>query len=130
MSETKLISKSLQTERLDNGHRKLLRRLTVKVNKEYISIPEETETDFSSIPWFGRMLVRWSKVDIAGVVHDWLYASGKIANKSISRSKADKIWRQVALAGDHHANLFQAWICWFFLRIGGWIIWNQCRQKD
>ena len=130
MAKTKLVSGALQTERLDNGHRKLLRVLIVKINNQYITIPKNTITDYSSIPWFGRMLVRWSKVDIAGVVHDWLYAEGKLENESISRAKADEIWRQVALAGDHHANLFQAWICWFFLQIGGWLAWNKCRQKD
>ena len=130
MPETKLISKALQTERLENGHRKLLRTLTIKIDEQYISVPENTQTDYSSIPWFGRILVRWSKVDIAGVVHDWLYAKGKIVNEPVSRAKADEIWRQVALAGDHHANLFQAWVCWFFLRIGGWLAWNKYRKKD
>ncbi len=130
MSETKLVSGALQTERLENGHRKLLRTLTLKIDKEYISIPKNTQTDFSSIPWFGRILVRWSKVDIAGVVHDWLYAEGKLANESISRAKADEIWRQVALAGIHHANTFQAWVGWFFLRLGGGLAWNRCRKKD
>jgi hypothetical protein len=130
MTEIKLVSKALQTERLGNGHRKLLRTLTVKIDQEYITIPKNTKTDYSSIPWYGRVLVRWSKVDIAGVVHDWLYAEGKLANESISRTKADGIWRRVALAGEHHANFIQAWICWFFLRIGGWLAWNKCRLKD
>ena len=130
MPEIKLINGALQTERLENGHRKLLRTLIVKIDKEYIRIPKNTKTDFSSIPWFGRILVRWSKVDIAGVVHDWLYAEGKLANVPLSRAKADEIWRRVALTGEHHANFFQAWICWFFLRIAGWIAWNKCRQKD
>jgi hypothetical protein len=130
MPETKLISKPLQTERLGNGHRKLLRTLTIKIDDQYISVPKNTQTDYSSIPWFGRILVRWSKVDIAGVVHDWLYAKGKLVNEPILRAKADEIWRIVALAGDHHANFFQAWICWFFLRIGGWLAWNKCRKKD
>ena len=130
MSKIKLVSKALQTERLDNGHRKLLRTLIVKIDNEYITVPQDTKTDFSSIPWFGRILVRWSKVDVAGVVHDWLYEEGKIENESISRAKADEIWRRVALAGEHHANFFQAWICWFFLRIAGWLVWNKYRQKD
>lgn len=129
MSETKLISGALQTERLENGHRKLLRTLTVKINQQYISVPKGTETDYSSIPWFGRMIVRWSKVDIAGVVHDHLYAEAKIANQPITRKTADDIWRQIALAGKHHANLFQAWVCWFFLRLGGWYVWNKYRKK-
>ena len=27
-------------------------------------------TDYSSLPWAKRWLVNWSRVDIAGVVHD------------------------------------------------------------
>lgn len=148
-------SNPLQTERLSNGNRKLLRELNVKVCDKIITIPKGYETDYSSIPWFGRMFVRWSKVDIAGVVHDWLYETGsiskmdysddfdspeKLLNKLavktayprelISRKNADDIWLNVAQAGDHHANKFQAWGCWFFLRLGGWYIWNECRQKE
>lgn len=130
MPETKLISGALQTQRLENGHRKLLRTLIVKVDKEYISIPKDSKTDYSSIPGIGRVLVHWARVDIAGVVHDWLYEEGELAYKPISRSKADKIWRQVALAGKHHANFFQAWVCWFFLRIFGGIAWGKYRQKE
>ena len=122
---TRCISKPLQTERLANGRRRLLRDLVVEVDGEQYTVPGGTETDFSTIPWFGRMLVHWSKVDIAGVVHDWLYQTG-----SSSRSHADTVWRVVALAGDHHANAFQAWVGWAGLRIGGWYAWDRYRHDD
>ncbi len=118
-----VVSGLMQTERMKNGYRRLLRDLVVKVDGELFTIPIETVTDFSSIPWFGRVLVRWSKVDIAGVVHDWLYFTGVT-----SRARADKIWRLVAIAGEHHANALQAWIGWFALRVGGWVAWRQLRQ--
>ena len=107
---TQLVSGSLQTERMDNGRRRLLRDLVVEVAEERITIPTGTVTDFSTIPWFGRALVRWSKVDIAGVVHDWLYQTG-----ATTRTRADAIWRLVAVAGEHRANAFQAWIGWIGL---------------
>ncbi|QDT97127.1 DUF1353 domain-containing protein [Gimesia aquarii] len=119
-----LVSGLLQTERQSDGCRKLLRELTVNVRDKVITVPENFITDFSSIPWFGRILVRWSKVDIAGVVHDRLYATGEY-----TRCESDTVWRLTALAGECHANLFQAWIGWFFLRIGGWIAWNRSRKK-
>ena len=115
----------MQTERLPNGRRRLLRDLVVEVESERITVPKDTETDFSSIPWFGRILVHWSKVDIAGVVHDWLYLTGVY-----SRAKSDRIWRLVAMSGEHHANAFQAWVGWFALRIGGWIAWNRLREQN
>lgn len=115
----------LQTERQPDGKRRLLRELKVNVRGKVITVPENFLTDYSSIPWFGRFLVRWSKVDIAGVVHDRLYATGEC-----TRCEADTIWRLTALAGEHHANLFQAWVCWFFLRIGAKFAWNRARKKS
>ena len=113
----------MQTERQTNGSRRLLRDLVVEVEDEEVTVPEDTTTDFSTIPWFGRILVRWSKVDIAGVVHDFLYQSG-----TKSRAEADRIWRLVAVAGEHHANALQAYVGWFFLRLVGWIAWNRYRR--
>ena len=122
MSSIRLVSDLLQTERQRDGRRLLLRELVVEVGGLMITVPAGTLTDFSSIPWFGRALVRWSKVDIAGVVHDWLYQTA-----FVSRARADRIWRLVAIAGDHHANAFQAWVGWLALRLAGWIAWNHHR---
>ena len=122
---TRIVSGLLQTERQRDGRRLLLRDLVVDVDEQQITIPAGTLTDFSSIPWFGRILVRWSKVDIAGVVHDWLYQTA-----FTSRARADKIWRLVAIAGEHHANAFQAWVGWLALRVGGWLAWNRLRNQD
>lgn len=121
----RLISGLLQTERQPDGSRQLLRELIVEVHDKTITVPARFVTDFSSIPWFGRCLVRWSKVDIAGVVHDRLYATGQL-----TRCESDTIWRKTARAGECHANFFQAWTCWFFLRIGGWFIWNRLRNQS
>jgi hypothetical protein len=121
----KIISGPLQTERLSTGKRRLLRDLIVEVEGEQLTIPKDTSTDFSTIPWYGRILVRWSKVDIAGVVHDWLYQTGKH-----SKSHADRIWRLVAISGEHHANWFQAWACWVALSVGGWSSWLGHRRND
>ena len=114
----------LQTERQCDGRRKLLRDLKVSVYGDVITVPKDFLTDYSTIPWFGSFIVRWSKVDIAGVVHDYLYQSGKY-----TRRMSDKIWRLTALAGDHRANIFQAWTCWLFLRLGGWLAWNNYRKE-
>ncbi len=122
--KTTLISKPLQTERLPNGSRKLLRDLVVGVDGVEITVPRDTITDYSSIPWFARWFVRWSKVDIAGVVHDWLYAKGEY-----ERCRSDKIWRMVAVAGEHRATHFQAWVCWLVLRLFGSFAWNKHREK-
>ena len=119
---TRLVSDPLQTERRKDRRRRLLRDLVVDVDGLQITIPVGNVTDFSSIPWYGRILVRWSKVDIAGVVHDRLYQTA-----FTSMARTDKIWRLVAVAGDHHANAFQAWVGWLALRVGGCSAWRRHR---
>ena len=120
----KIISDLLRTERQNDGTRVLLRDLKMSVESDVISIPEGTVTDFSTIPWYGRILVRWSRVDIAGVVHDFLYHE-----QIYSRAKADRIWRLCAISGEHSANWIQGWIGWLALRVGGWVAWNACRRR-
>ncbi len=122
---TRLVGGPLQTERMPDGRRRLLRDLVVEVEGEQIRVPAGTVTDFSSIPWPGRVLVRFSKVDIAGVVHDWLYQTG-----TTSRARADEIWRLLAQSGQHRANAFQAFTGWLALRVGGGAAWRRHRRRD
>lgn len=123
MPESRITDQPLRTERLSDGRRRLLGSLEVKVpsidkdgSPESITVADGFVTDFSSIPTIFQWVVRWSKVDVAGVVHDWLYAQG-----TGTRARADEIWRIVALSGEHRANRLQAYVCWLCLRLcGGW----------
>ena len=120
MVETKVKDRPgpLQTERLPNGNRMLIRDLEVGLGDgTEIKVPSGFETDFSSIPRCARSFIRWSRVDVAGVVHDFLYWCPR---KDISRKRSDAIWREVAGAGEHHANWLQQWLGWTGLRLGGW----------
>ena len=121
MSKSCVIGLRLQTERLSDGRRELSRSLRIKVPGfgDKIEIPKGFDTDYSSIPSFLHWIVRWSKVDVAGVVHDWLYRRG-----DLPRSEADRIWRLVALTGEHSANGIQAWTCWLGLRLFGGAAWS------
>lgn len=123
-SEVKIKNGALQTERLPDGRRMLLREFIIDVDGEQFNVPKETYTDFSTLPALGRLFLLWSKVDIAGVVHDWLYQNG-----TMKRRHADRIWRILALSGEHRANLFQAWTGWFFLRLGGSCAWDEYRRN-
>lgn len=137
----------LQTERQDDGDRKLLRDLHLKIDGVDYIIPAGFKTDFSSIPRLGRWLVKWSKVDIAGVVHDWLYRDkyrnygfdsvfyllpfvGDDNEGHIARREADWVWYLVALSGEHGANPLQAALGWMGLRLGGWFFWNRVRKQQ
>ena len=121
----------LRTERLPDGTRKLLTELTRKACGVDIVVPEGFPTDFSSIPAPARFIVRWSKVDIAGVVHDWCYHVG-LQDESGKPSKelADRIWWVIAQRGESRANRLQAWLCWAGLRIDARRAWKEHRAKD
>ena len=122
----------LRVERLPSGDRKLIAPLKVTglgtrlpkavnadggtVTQGTVFIEAEFVTDYSSIPTKLHGFVRWSKVDIAGVVHDFLYR-----NTDCPRIEADAIWRELARSGKHGAGWFQAWVAWVMLSgFGGW----------
>lgn len=114
----------LSTTRLYDGQRQLNRDYHIEVDGTRYTVKKGFKTDFSSYPWYARVIVRFDKVDVAGVVHDWLYCTGEV-----NRAQADKIWRQVAMAGQNHANALQAWLSWLGLRIGGWVSWQNYRRE-
>ena len=130
MADSCVTGVPLRTERLSSGRRRLLCALVVAVPppapgspSKTITVPSGFDTDFSSLPTFLQWLVHWSKVDVAGVVHDWLYAEGG------DRKWADQIWRTVALSGEHRANRLQAGICWLGLRVFGAFAWNRHARR-
>lgn len=97
----------------------------MSIGQDEIIVPAGTRTDFSSIPQLFAWFVRWSKVDVAGVVHDWLYQSGELPRKD-----ADRVWRVVAQSGIHAANPLQAFLGYIGLRLGGWYAWRNHRKND
>lgn len=122
-----LLTGPLRTARLSSGHRHLCHALGIEVDGMALVVPETFVTDYSSIPWYGRFLVRWSRVDIAGVVHDWLYNAGPEVT-GVNRRAADRVWRLIARRGDHAASWIQAWTAWAMLRFfGGWA-WASYRR--
>ena len=122
----------LKVKRLPDGNRELIDPLKVtglrtrlpravdaddgEVTQGTVFVNAGFVTDYSSIPTKLHGFVRWSKVDIAGVVHDFLYR-----NTNCPRIEADAIWRELARSGGHCAGRFQAWVAWVMLcGFGGW----------
>ena len=93
--------------------------LEVVVDGWRIIVPAGFVTDFSSVPRAFAWFVDFRKVDLAGVVHDYLYRYALLP-----RSHADRIWRILAGAGLDRALFHQRWIGWLALRVGGWAAWN------
>ena len=120
----------LQVERLPDGRRKLLRPLRYKVDGVEAPIEindiENFTTDFSSDP-IG--LLDWSKVDVAGVIHDYLYQNPGTVKGIRTRRHEDEVWRKIARAGDWRCSRFTARLGWAGMRLAGWIFREGPRQK-
>lgn len=111
-------SRSPRTQRLPSGTRVLLRALLATLHDgTTITVPEGFETDLSSIPHITQSFIHSSRVDIAGVVHDYLYWCPQ---HTISRTRADAIWRELAGRGVRRATFLQRWLGWTALRLLGW----------
>ena len=145
MSKSCVIGEPLQTRRLPDGTRQLLRPLQVSVCGHYIRIEQGFLTDFSSIPTLLSWIVRWSRVDVAGVVHDALFNPSdccsvfdhsdterkrNLVNK-ITIDEADRVWSAVARSGSTRgrAGRAQAALCHLGLYSFGWRTWNRYRGK-
>ena len=123
---------ALQVEKRTDGRRRLLREIRVDVStnvdrSRIVCVPPDFVTDYSSLPWGTRWFMHWSRVDVAGVVHDYLYRCGADDSCCYTKAEADRIWRWVALAGNRRALLHQAWLGWLFLRLFGWCFF---RRRD
>ena len=115
---------ALQVEKRADGRRRLLRAIGVNVHRnvgdeDIVPVPAGFVTDYSSLPWGTRWVMHWSRVDVAGVVHDYLYRCGE-GVPDCTRARADRIWRRVARAGDRRAWWHQAWVGWGALGLFGW----------
>ncbi len=135
--ETIRVSGPLQVERLEDGHRKLLRDLVIQLGRDLglndaytgfdfaqhrdagirvtqVTVPRRFTTDFSSIPGPARAMFRFDSVDLAGCCHDYAYVMG------VPRKEADEIWRLVAISGQRHVPEWKGRLGYLALRVGGW----------
>lgn len=133
MGKSRIYSKPMLTERLPDGKRKIMRDIVGNCGWFLHTVPAGFVTDFSSIPEAVHGIVRWSKVDYAGVFHDSLYANpvacvkGKTIN--LTRKQCDDVWLLFALSGEHRANKAQAYTCYYTLRACAWVVWNKKRRN-
>lgn len=112
-----------------------------------IEIPLGFETDFASIPWFARWLIKsWGRHTNPAVIHDYLYRGGKFADMHQvapgqvpvgrrlrwvllpypTRKQADRIM----LEGMDvmQVRWWRKWAIYYGLRLGGWWAWRK-QQK-
>ena len=104
-----------------------MRALHYKVDgvEKPIVVRKGFETDFSSDP-IG--LLDWTKVDVAGVVHDYLYQHPGETEGIESRWREDVIWFKIARSGRWRAGRFSAALGFLGMRGFGWIFRGGPRQ--
>jgi len=95
-----------------------------RVHNALVAIPVGFETDLGSIPQVLQAIFpKDGKAVLAYILHDYLYKTGKY-----TRSQTDDILEE-AMKG-----LGVGWGTRFSvregLRVGGWIAWDQQREKD
>jgi len=111
-----------------------------------IEIPHLFETDFASIPWFARWLIKtWGRHTNAAIIHDYLYRGGQISEISenapggfiknqskhrlyspMTRKQADRIMLEAMEVMNVRKWTQLAIYCG--LRLGGWWAWRKFRR--
>ena len=137
MTTARIISGPLQDERRDDGRRVLLRSLAISLGvympeldrvpgvelvmwrDTIVTVPAGFDTDYSSIPRLALVIMGdWTRHDLAGVAHDWLYRT------QAQRAAADRVWWIVARSGERHVDPVQGFLGWLGLRAGGWVAYR------
>ncbi|MCP4809519.1 MAG: DUF1353 domain-containing protein [Proteobacteria bacterium] len=129
MPRAELTSAPLRTVRLEDGRCELLEDLEIRIDHLIIRVPKGTHTDFSSVPQAFAWFVRWSRVDVAGVVHDHLYQVGGDPSQGLDRERADWLWAIVAMSGQSRANAVQGWVGYVALRLAGRPAWRRLARS-
>jgi hypothetical protein len=99
------------------------------LNGVKITIPKGFWTDFASIPKIFRSFIPVNDTHLkAAIVHDWLYYTGTLYGKKISRRTAD-LWLLHACK-ECGTGWIKREIMFAGVRTGGWSPWNDYREKD
>ena len=133
----------LRLERRPDGKRRLVEDFSVTIGEGEdaipITVPAGFKTDFSSIPPGLGWTMHWTRVDVAGVVHDWLYANARTGrtNRTELPSETDRLWKldtdriwfDIARSGERRAQRWQAGAGWLALVIFGFFTWRKYRMN-
>lgn len=139
-----LVGKPLQVERSTKGQRVTLRDLSYCWRGEVFKVPAGFTTDYSSYPlaflyflvpvliwffdasplwgWTLLLIPHWSRVDLAGIFHDWAWRSG-----AMSFMKANLLWLHIATSGAHRANLAQGVAGFLGLSTFGLVVYEKIK---
>ena len=118
----------LLLETTDDGKWRVKRPLKYKHDHfGIIVVPAGFVTDLDSVPRlpFAYMLTKNASRE-AAVVHDYLYETGKIGKREISRADADRVFLDAMV--DEDVAWWQRRMVWLGVRVGGWRPWRRYRR--
>lgn len=98
-----------------------------------LEVPTGFKTDLASIPRFVQPFIpKEGKYNRAAVVHDWLYAKGRIAvigdGRPVTRKEADDVLLEASRV--LHVRESQALAIYTGVRLGGWHPWGKYRRGE
>lgn len=92
-------------------------------------VPAGFETDFASVPPLplSYTLLKNASV-VAAAAHDYLYQTGQVAGRPITRRQADRIMAEIMV--DEGVRGWKRFLISAGLRLGGWWVWRRYRRED
>lgn len=112
-----------QVERLDDGSRKIITPWRYRDSiLGTVIVPVGFVTDYSSVPHrLSWLMPPWWKIDLAGILHDYLYRER--AFTAARRKRADVAWATVAAAqGNSSYSVSKGY---YGLRAFGWTSYGE-----
>ncbi|MDO9543243.1 MAG: DUF1353 domain-containing protein [Kiritimatiellia bacterium] len=116
---------------------KLLSHFRVKLIEHYrdgtieiriITVEKDFISDLASVPWlFQRTFPRFGPWNAAAVVHDWIFITGKIEGRPVTRETADRVFLAIMQASGCGWRSYPMYVA---VRIGGKWLWERNRGND
>lgn len=135
MSEHQIKFRYPKVKVKQSGNMELLEDWAVQYNGWTIIVHAGFISDGNSVPCIFRGLVpKFGRNTIAGIVHDWLYYSGKVWDtrgggySAITRKEADIV--RMNLCRECGVWWVERLASYIGLRIGGWVTWRRYRKRQ
>jgi len=115
----------------DNGNVELAEFWYITYGPMLIIIPRGFISDGNSVPWlFSRMVPKFGKNTLAGIVHDWLYKTGSPCDDPESIDLTQKFADQVRLHICVKCSVpwYQRTLSYIALRLFGGFAWCKHRR--
>jgi len=118
----------------DNGNVEIARNWQIDYGDYVIEVPIGFISDGNSVPWlFTRMVPKFGRNTLAGIVHDWLYAEPYVYGKGgkvwhVDRKFADRVRLNICVKCC--VPWYQRTLSYIFLRLFGGFAWRRHRKED